>query len=91
MPKVSVIISVYNVEKYLEECLDSVTNQTLKDIEIICVNDGSTDSSGQILKDYASRDNRIRLIDQSNHGQSYARNRALEVALGDYIYFLDSD
>ena len=62
MPKVSVIIPVYNVEKYLRECLDSVVNQTLKDIEIICVNDGSTDNSLQILEEYASQDSRIKII-----------------------------
>lgn len=91
MPKVSVIIPVFNVEKFLRECLDSVINQTLKDIEIICVNDGSTDSSRQIIEEYALHDHRIKLINQSNHGLPYARNRGLENALGEYIYFLDSD
>ena len=64
MPKVSVIIPVYNVEKYLRQCLDSVVNQTLKDIEIICVNDGSTDNSLEILEEYASKDSRIKIITQ---------------------------
>ena len=63
MVKVSVVIPVYNVERYLEECLDSVINQTLEDIEIICINDGSTDNSLEILEDYAKKDNRIRIID----------------------------
>lgn len=90
-PKVSVIIPVYNVEKYLPECLDSVINQTLKDIEIICVNDGSPDNSLEILKDYANRDKRITIIDQKNQGLSCSRNNAMEVATGEYIMFLDSD
>ncbi len=92
MIKVSVIIPIYNVEKYLEECLESVTNQTLKDIQIICINDGSTDKSSNILKRYAEIDSRIEIINNSkNYGQSYSRNRGLEFAQGEYIYFLDSD
>ena len=90
-PKISVIIPVYNVEKYLSECLDSVVNQTLKDIEIICVNDGSTDSSLKILKEYASKDSRIKIIDKENEGQGYARKVGLKMASGKYILFLDSD
>lgn len=89
--KISVIIPVYNVEKYLEECLDSVINQTLKDIEIICINDGSSDSSEEILRKYVEIDNRFVLINQKNQGQSVARNKGIEIAQGDYIYFLDSD
>ena len=89
--KVSVIIPVYNVEKYLRECLDSAINQTLKDIEIICVNDGSTDNSLAILKEYAAKDNRIIIIDQKNQGLSCSRNNAIKVAEGEYILFLDSD
>ena len=89
--KVSVIIPVYNVEKYLRECLESVINQTLKDIEIICINDGSTDKSYEILKEYAKLDHRIRILNQSNMGQSAARNRGLEIAKGKYVYFMDSD
>lgn len=91
MPKISVIIPVYNVEQYLRECLDSVVNQTLKDIEIICVNDGSTDNSLQILEEYAQKDNRIKIINKENRGLASARNKGLEYATGDLIYFLDSD
>ena len=91
VPKISVIIPVYNVEKYLVECLDSVINQTFRDIEVICVNDGSTDSSLSILKKYASKDNRIKIIDKENQGQGYARKIGLNNAQGDYILFLDSD
>ena len=90
-PKISVIVPVYNVEKYLSECLDSIVNQTLKEIEIICVNDGSTDSSLSILKEYASKDTRIKIIDKENEGQGYARKVGLDTAKGDYILFCDSD
>lgn len=89
--RVSVIIPVYNVEKYLAQCLDSVINQTLRDIEIICVNDGSTDGSLEILKQYAARDNRIKIINQSNQGLSCSRNNALKIATGEYVLFVDSD
>lgn len=88
---VSVIIPVFNVEQYLRECLDSVVNQTLKDIEIICVNDGSMDNSLEILEEYARNDSRIRIINQINRGLSAARNVAVETANGEYILFLDSD
>lgn len=91
MSKVSVIIPVYNVEKYLRQCLDSVINQTLKDIEIICVNDGSTDNSPQILEEYAAKDNRIKIINKTNGGLSSARNAGMEVAQGEFIGFVDSD
>lgn len=91
MPKVSVIIPVYNVEKYLKKCLDSVTNQTLSDIEIICINDGSTDNSFQILKEYALKDNRIKIIMQKNQGQGIARNNAIDIANGEYLSFVDPD
>ena len=90
-PKVSVIMPVYNVERYLRECLDSVTNQTLKEIEIICVDDGSTDKSLDILKEYAVKDNRITVITQENLHAGIARNAGLTVALGKYLSFLDSD
>lgn len=89
--KVSIIIPVYNVEKYLKECLQSAINQSLKEIEIICINDGSTDSSLNILEEYEKKYNNIIIINQDNKGQSSARNRGLEVAKGEYIYFLDSD
>ncbi len=91
MTKVSVIIPVYNVEKYLRECLDSVVNQTLKDIEIICVNDGSTDSSLKILEEFALQDNRIKIINQENQGAGAARNNGMNSAQGEYLLFLDSD
>ncbi len=91
MIKVSVIVPVYNVEKYLEECLDSVCHQTLKDIEIICINDGSKDKSEQILKDYIKKDKRIVLIEQKNQGLSIARNNGIKIAKGQYIGFVDSD
>ena len=90
-PKVSVIIPVYNVEKYLRECLDSVVNQTFCDIEIICIDDGSTDSSGTILDQYASKDLRFVTIHQANAGQAAARNKALDIARGEYVLFVDSD
>lgn len=89
--KVSVIIPVYNTEKYLRQCLDSVINQTLKEIEIICVNDGSTDNSLSILEEYAKQDKRIKVIDQVNKGLGAARNTALLKIKGEYVYFLDSD
>ena len=89
--KVSVIIPVYNVENYLRNCLDSVVNQTLQDMEIICVNDGSYDSSPEILREYAEKDSRIKIIEQANKGLSGARNAGLEIAKGKYVYFLDSD
>ena len=89
--KVSVIVPVYNVEKYLAECINSIINQTLKEIEIICVNDGSTDSSLDILREYEKKDNRIKVINKSNGGISSARNAGIEAANGKYIAFVDSD
>ena len=92
MPKVSVIVPIYNVEKYLEKCLDSLVNQTLKDIEIILVNDGSTDNSGQIAKKYANKyKDKIIYLEKENGGLSDARNYGLEYVKGDYISFVDSD
>lgn len=91
MPKISVIIPLYKVENYLKDCLNSVVNQTLDDIEIICVDDGSPDSSGDIAEQYAKRYDNILVIRKENGGQSSARNVALENAKGKYIYFLDSD
>ena len=90
-PKVSVIIPVYNTENYLRECLDSVINQTLKEIEIICIDDGSTDSSLEILKEYAKKDNRFTIVTQQNLHAGVARNAGLTIAKGEYVYFLDSD
>ena len=87
----SVIIPVYNVEKYLRACLDSVLNQTLPDWEAICVDDGSSDGSAFILNEYAAKDDRIKVIVQPNAGTAAARNAGLRVAQGDYIFFLDSD
>lgn len=90
-PKVSVIIPVYNSEKYLAECLKSVINQTLKEIEILCVNDGSTDGSAEILEQYAKKDERIKIFNQENKGAGSARNVGLKEAKGEFLAFLDSD
>ena len=91
MVKISVVIPVYNVENYLEECLDSIVNQTMKDIEIICVNDGSTDGSLNILNDYAARDERFTVVSQENGGHAVATNRGMSMATGKYLYLMDSD
>lgn len=92
MPKVSIIIPFHNVEYYIGECLESVINQKLQDIEIICVNDGSTDGSRSIVEEYAKRDCRIKIIDiETRKGQGFARNRAVEIASGEYIGFVDAD
>jgi len=91
-PKVSIVVPVYNVEMYLEKCLDSVINQTLKDIEIIIINDGSTDNSLQIIKKYEKIDERIIVINNgSNKGLGKTRNIGLSIAKGEYIGFVDSD
>jgi len=89
--KVSVIIPVYNTGKYLPACLNSLIKQKLGGIEIICINDGSTDNSGEILKDYAAKDKRIIVIDRVNSGQSAARNYGISIARGEYLGFVDSD
>ncbi|MBQ8751382.1 MAG: glycosyltransferase family 2 protein [Alphaproteobacteria bacterium] len=92
MVKVSIIVPIYNVEKYLSRCLESIINQTLPEIEIICINDGSKDNSLAILEEYALKDNRIKVINMpQNKGQSVARNKGLEIAKGEYIMFVDSD
>ena len=91
MSEISIIIPVYNVEKYLRECLDSVSAQTFTDWEAICVNDGSTDGSLAILEEYAAEDPRFKIISQLNGGLSAARNTGISSATGKYIYFLDSD
>ena len=91
VPVVSVIIPVYNAEKYLRECLDSVVNQTLRDIEIICVDDGSTDSSLNILREYAAKDSRVKVYTQRNQFAGVARNHGMEIASGRYYAFMDAD
>lgn len=91
MVKVSVIIPVYNVEPYLRECLNSVINQTLKNIEIICIDDSSTDNSLEILQEYAAKDQRFKIITQQNQGQGIARNKGIDLAQGEYIQFIDPD
>ena len=92
MIKISVIIPIYNVEQYLKKCLDSVINQTLKDIEIICVNDCSQDNSIKIAEEFAKKDSRIKIVKHTkNQGLGPARNTGIDVATGEYIFFLDSD
>lgn len=91
MKIISVIIPVYNVEKYIGECLDSVINQTYKKLQIILVDDGSTDSSGKICDEYAEKDNRITVVHQKNAGAGAAKNTALKIADGKYLAFVDSD
>ena len=90
MPAVSVLIPCYNVEKYLRQCLDSVVNQTLKDMEILCINDGSTDSTPAVIKEYAAKDSRIRVIDKPNSGYGDSMNRALDAATGEYVGIVES-
>lgn len=91
MPKVSIIVPVYNVEQYLRQCLNSVVNQTLQDLEIICVNDGSTDGSLQILESFANKDSRIKLISKNNKGYGHTMNVGLDHATGEYIGIVESD
>ena len=91
VPPISVIIPVYNGEKYLKDCLDSITGQTEKDIEIICVDDGSTDRSGEMIEEYSRKDKRIQVFHQKNGGASSARNTGIRHAKGRYIYFMDCD
>ena len=92
LPLVSIIIPVYNTEKYLRQCLDSVINQIYKNIEIICVNDGSIDGSLKILKEYEDKYSNIKIINlEQNHGVSFARNKALSMIEGEYVCFIDSD
>lgn len=91
MTKLSIIVPVYNVEKYLPKCLESLIKQTLKDIEIICVNDGSIDNSLAILKEFASKDSRIKIIDNQHQGVAKTRNTGIEQSTGEYIGFVDSD
>lgn len=90
-PKISVIIPVYNMDAYVSECLDSVINQSLKDLEIICIDDGSIDFTQTILSEYAWKDKRIKVITQTNHGVAYTRNLGIEIATGEFLFFLDPD
>ncbi len=89
--KVSVIVPIYNTAKYLENCLNSIVNQTHRELEIILVDDGSTDESGKIADTYAKKDQRIKVIHQKNAGQSAARNHGIKESTGDYLSFVDSD
>lgn len=91
MVEISVVIPVYNQERYLRDCLDNIISQSFKDIEIICINDGSTDKSPEILNEYGLKDKRIKIITQDNHGLAATRNRGIELAQGKYVYFIDSD
>ena len=84
---VSVILPVYNTKDYLVECLESIVNQTIKNIEIICVDDGSTDGSLEVLEEYAGQDSRIIVVTQENKGGGAARNKGLEIARGEYLFF----
>ena len=90
-PKVSIIVPVYNMERYLGKCLDALTKQTLVDIEIVAVNDGSTDSSLNILRAYAEKDPRIRIIDKPNSGYGASMNRGIDEARGEYIGIVEPD
>ena len=90
-PKLSILVPIYNVEKYLAQCLESITKQTLQDIEIICINDGSTDGSLDIIKDFAKNDNRIVIINKPNSGYGDSMNQGLEKATGEYIGIVESD
>ena len=90
-PLISVIIPVYNVEKYLNKCITSVVEQTYKNLEIIIVDDGSTDQSPEICDEWKKRDSRIQVVHSSNGGAGKARNTALDMATGDYVTFVDSD
>lgn len=91
IPLISVIIPVYNTEKYLVTCLESIITNTYKNLEIICIDDGSTDNSLNILNHYAKKDSRVKIVEQKQRGPSAARNRGLDIAIGEYISFVDSD
>ena len=90
-PKISLIIPIYNMGRYLRECLDSIIKQSLKELEIICIDDGSTDDTLEILKEYQWKDNRVKILEQENHGVSYSRNKGIDYASGEYIFFIDPD
>lgn len=89
--KVSIVVPIYNVEKYLRQCLDSIVNQTLKNIEIICVNDGSTDNSLKIIQEFADKDSRIKIINKENTGYGNSMNIGFDAAIGEYIGIVESD
>ena len=89
--KVSIVVPVYKVEEYLDECMNSLINQTLKEIEIICVDDGSPDNCGKMLDEYAKYDDRITVVHQKNQGVSAARNAGINLAKGEYLTFVDPD
>lgn len=91
MKKVSIVVPVYNAEKYIAECIEAIIEQSYKNIEIILINDGSSDKSGEICNRYANLDNRIQVIHNKNYGVSYSRNCGIEMATGEYILFIDSD
>ena len=91
MPLISIIVPVYNVESYLKRCIESILNQTFRDFELILVNDGSTDNSEIICKEYALKDERIKYFYQRNKGVSEARNKGIDNSSGEYIQFIDSD
>lgn len=91
IPKVSIIVPVYNVEKYLSQCLKSICRQTLEDIEIICVNDGSTDNSLQIIERYQKTDERIKCVTKGNAGYGNTMNRGIELATGEYVAIVEAD
>ena len=90
-PRVSIVVPVYNVERYLRQCLDCLVNQTYQNVEIICVDDGSTDASSEILTEYALKNSRVRVIRQKNSGLSAARNVGFSFATGEYVMYVDSD
>ena len=89
--KITIIIPVYNVEKYIDRCIESIIRQTYRNLEIILVDDGSPDHCPQICDEYAKKDNRIKVVHKKNEGQGLARNDALNIASGDYVTFVDSD
>ena len=91
MIKVSVILPVYNTEKYLRQCLESIEHQTLKEMEVFCVDDGSSDGSVEIIREYVEKDSRFHLLEQKNAGGGAARNHGMKEAKGEYLMFLDSD
>ena len=91
LPKISIIVPVYNSEKYLSTCVDSLVSQTLKEIEIIFVNDGSTDNSSEIIRLYCDKHTNIKIIEINNSGSSLARKTGVQNAIGEYVCFVDSD